>query len=175
MNHAQSTPSLEQTTLGGGCFWCIEAVYEGLPGIRSAVSGYAGGRTPDPDYESVCSGATGHAEVVQITFDPATTSFEKILALFWRAHDPTTPDRQGADHGTQYRSIILAHNPQQLAAAEKSKQAAQKDFGAPIVTEIVPLSKFYPAEAYHQDYFARNPNAGYCMAVIAPKLDKLRR
>lgn len=164
----------EKAVLGGGCFWCVEAVYHGLPGIKSVVSGYAGGTIPHPTYEQVCAGNTGHAEVVEITFDPAQTSYEKILALFWEAHDPTTLNRQGADSGTQYRSIIVAQNPDQKAAAKKSLEDARASFQDPIVTEIVEGREFYPAEAYHQDFYGRNPNSPYCRAVIAPKLEKLK-
>ncbi|TSA36030.1 MAG: peptide-methionine (S)-S-oxide reductase [Verrucomicrobiaceae bacterium] len=163
----------EKAILGGGCFWCVEAVYQGKPGIKSVVSGYAGGSTPNPTYEQVCSGKTGHAEVVEITFDPALISYEKILDLFWDAHDPTTLNSQGADHGTQYRSIIVADTPERKAAAEKSKAAAQTRFADPIVTEIVESAKFYPAEQYHQNFCARNPNNPYVRAVIVPKLEKL--
>ncbi|HAM72030.1 MAG TPA: peptide-methionine (S)-S-oxide reductase [Verrucomicrobiales bacterium] len=161
--------------LGGGCFWCLEAVYEGIPGVRAVVSGYSGGTTPNPTYESVCSGETGHAEVVRIEFDPATISYERILELFWKVHDPTTLNRQGADEGTQYRSIILYQDEAQKAAAEKSRAAAQAKLGRPIVTEIVALTKFHEAEAYHQDYFRRNPDKAYCRVVIQPKLDKLEK
>ncbi len=164
----------ETATLGGGCFWCVEAVYQTVPGIKSVINGYAGGTVANPTYEQVCTGTTGHAEVVQIAFDPAQISYEKVIDLFWKAHDPTTRNRQGADEGTQYRSIILYADDAQKAAAEKSKAAAQKDFKNPIVTEIVPLTNFYPAEKYHQDYFDKNPNAGYSRAVIAPKVEKFQ-
>jgi len=164
----------EKATLGGGCFWCVEAVLERLPGVKSVVSGYAGGHTENPTYEEVCAGNTGHAEVVQVEFDPAQISFQQVLKAFWKGHDPTTPNRQGADKGTQYRSIILYHDDAQRAAAEKSKLEAASDFADPIVTEIKPLVKFYPAEDYHQDYFAKNPNAPYCVYVIKPKLDKVK-
>lgn len=164
----------EKAVLGGGCFWCVDAVYSGQPGIKSVVSGYAGGTVPRPTYEQVCTGKTGHAEVVEITFDPALVSYEKVLDLFWDAHDPTTLNRQGADAGTQYRSIIVAQNPAQRAAAEKSKAAAQKKFRQPIVTEIVEGKEFYPAEEHHQDFYNRNPDYPYCRAVIAPKLEKLK-
>jgi len=168
-----SSNKTELATLGGGCFWCMEAVFERLPGVKSVTSGYAGGQTENPSYEAVCSHATGHAEVIQVEFDPAQISYDKLLDLFWQAHDPTTPNRQGADVGTQYRSIIFFENNAQKVAAEKSKQAAAKRFSKPIVTEIVPLAKFYEAEGYHQDYFRNNPNAPYCRAVIRPKLEKL--
>ncbi|MEI6279206.1 MAG: peptide-methionine (S)-S-oxide reductase MsrA [Verrucomicrobiae bacterium] len=164
----------EKAILGGGCFWCVEAVYHGRPGIKSVVSGFAGGHVPNPTYEQVCTGKTGHAEVVEITFDPALISYEQVLDLFWAAHDPTTPDRQGADHGTQYRSIIVAANPAQRAIAEKSKVAAQARFKDPIITEIVGRAEFYPAEGFHQDFYERNPGNPYCRAVIAPKLEKLK-
>ncbi|MGH8047025.1 MAG: peptide-methionine (S)-S-oxide reductase MsrA [Chthoniobacterales bacterium] len=161
--------------IGGGCFWCTEAVYENVPGIQSVVSGYAGGTTKDPTYEEVCTGRTGHAEVIQITYDPAKISYEKIIDLFWHAHDPTTLNRQGNDTGTQYRSIILYGTPGEKAAAEKSLEAARKDFKDPIVTEIKPLEKFYPAEKYHQDFYANNPDNPYAAAVIPPKLEKFRK
>lgn len=160
-------------TLGGGCFWCLEAVFERLEGVKAVVSGYAGGRTPHPTYKQVCSGATGHAEVVQIEFDPGVIRFEQLLELFWQAHDPTTLNRQGADEGTQYRSIILYGDAAQKAAAEASRAAAAAQFKQPIVTEIAPLTVFYPAEEYHQDYYRRNPKYPYCTVVIAPKLQKL--
>ena len=163
----------EIATLGGGCFWCIEAVYERIDGVREVISGYAGGDEADPTYEEVCSGSTGHAEVVQIHFDPEVISYEEILDLFWKAHDPTTVNRQGADVGTQYRSIILYDSEAQGRAAERSKAAAAADFDRPIVTEIVPLTAFYKAETYHQDYYQNNPRAGYCTFVIRPKLQKL--
>ena len=168
-----SRPATEMATLGGGCFWCVEAVFERIPGIRAVVSGYAGGKTSNPTYREVCEGSTGHAEVVQIEFEPARISYEDLLSLFWQAHDPTTLNRQGADVGTQYRSIILYHNDDQKQAAERSRQAATSALGKPVVTEIVPLQKFYPAEDYHQDYFRKNPQAPYCVAVIRPKLKKL--
>ncbi|MBN2552221.1 MAG: peptide-methionine (S)-S-oxide reductase MsrA [Spirochaetales bacterium] len=163
----------EIATLGGGCFWCIEAVYERIDGVKEVISGYAGGDKADPTYEEVCSGTTGHAEVVQIHFDPEVISYEEILDLFWKAHDPTTVNRQGADVGTQYRSIILYHGEAQARAAERSKAGAAADFDRPIVTEIVPLTAFYEAERYHQDYYQNNPRAGYCTFLIRPKLQKL--
>lgn len=163
----------ETATLGGGCFWCVEAIYERVPGILSVTSGYAGGKTGNPTYEDVCSGATGHAEVVQIEYDPQKISYEKLVDLFWDAHDPTTLNRQGADVGTQYRSIILTRNDDQARIARASKERAQAKFKSPIVTEIVPLEKFYPAEEYHQDFNRRNPMHPYNLAVIRPKLKKL--
>jgi len=174
MNTTDSpTNGLELATLGGGCFWCIEAVFERLDGVKSVTSGYTGGTVANPTYEEVCSGKTGHAEVTQIAFDPKKITFEKLLETFWEAHDPTTLNRQGADTGTQYRSVIFYHNESQKTAAEKSKKAAQAHFSAPIVTEIVPLTQFYKAENYHQDYFRNNPRAPYCTFVIRPKLEKL--
>jgi peptide-methionine (S)-S-oxide reductase len=160
-------------TFGGGCFWCVEAVFERLPGVTSVTSGYAGGITPNPDYKSICGGFTGHAEVVQIEFDPAIISFEKLLEVFWLAHDPTTLNQQGADRGTQYRSVILYHDDEQRIAAEASKAAARAQFDSPIVTEIIPLRKFYTAEDYHQDFYRNNPAQPYCLATIPPKLKKL--
>lgn len=162
-------------TLGGGCFWCIEAVFETIDGVKAVTSGYAGGTKENPTYKEVCSGKTGHAEVVQIEYDPENISYEEILDIFWKAHDPTTLNRQGADVGSQYRSIILFHNEKQKEIAEISKQKLQDSgyYSDPLVTEIQPLSKFYPAEEYHQDYYAKNPYAGYCSIVIRPKLQKL--
>lgn len=176
MNAADSpstTNATELATLGGGCFWCTEAVLERLDGVKAVTSGYAGGKTESPTYKEVCNGDTGHAEVIQVEFDPKTISYEQLLEAFWEAHDPTTPNRQGADTGTQYRSIILYHNEAQKLAAEKSKRAAAAKFAKPIVTEIVPLTKFYPAEGYHQDFYRTNPNYSYCRIVIRPKLEKL--
>lgn len=164
---------LEKATFGGGCFWCVEAVFERVEGVHTVVSGYAGGTQENPTYEDVCTGQSGHAEVVQITFDPAKVTYEQLLDLFWSAHDPTTLNRQGADVGTQYRSVIFTHSDVQRAAAERSKKEAQKQFSNPIVTEIAPLTKFYEAENYHQDYFDKNRTAAYCTFVIAPKLKKL--
>jgi peptide-methionine (S)-S-oxide reductase len=161
--------------VGGGCFWCTEAVYKEVPGIESVVSGYAGGFTENPTYEEVCSGTTGHAEVIQIAYDPEKISYEKIIDLFWHAHDPTTLNRQGNDTGTQYRSIILYVTPEEKTVAEKSLEAARKDFRNPIVTEIKPLEKFYPAEKHHQDFYANNPDNPYAAAVIPPKLEKFRK
>ena len=171
---AKSEPMKTETaTLGGGCFWCVEAVYERLPGIISVVSGYAGGQTENPTYEEIGTGKTGHAEVVQIAYDPAKISYEKIIDLFWDAHDPTTLNRQGADTGPQYRSIILTENDDQARLANESKDRAQTKSKSPIVTEIVPLTKFYPAEDYHQDFYRENPMHPYNLAVIRPKLKKL--
>jgi peptide methionine sulfoxide reductase msrA/msrB len=157
----------------GGCFWCVEAVFEELDGVHEAVSGYAGGAAATANYTAVCSGTTGHAEAVQISYDPAKIRYEDLLEVHFATHDPTTLDRQGADVGTQYRSVIFIHSEAQRVAAEKSKQAAQSDFRAPIVTEITAAGPYYEAAEYHQDYYRQNKNQGYCRAVIAPKLDKL--
>ncbi len=177
---AQSTNSMntnktEIADFGGGCFWCMEAVFERLPGVISVTSGFAGGTTENPTYQQVCTETTGHAEVTEIEFDPAKISYDKLLEVFWQAHDPTTLNRQGADEGTSYRSIILYRDEKQKLLAEKSKLAAQQDFKHPIVTEIVPLKKFYKAENYHQQYYDNNSNQGYCQVVIAPKLEKLEK
>jgi peptide-methionine (S)-S-oxide reductase len=171
---AQDQPMKTQTaTLGGGCFWCVEAVYERVPGILSVTSGYAGGQTENPTYEQICTGRTGHAEVVQIEFEPDKISYEKIIELFWQAHDPTTLNRQGADTGTQYRSIILTADDEQARVARQSLERAQPGFKSPIVTQIVPLEKFYPAEDHHQNFYRENPMHPYNQAVIRPKLQKL--
>ena len=169
--------SLEMTTLGGGCFWCVEAVYQELQGVQSAISGYAGGVVDNPTYYQVCNGTTGHAEVVQITFDPTIITFEDILYVFWRTHDPTTLNRQGYDVGTQYRSIILYHSEQQRASAEKSKRDTDASglWSNPIVTEISPFTTFYKAEDYHQNFYRDNPYQPYCRAIIDPKITKLRK
>jgi len=170
----QSASSHEFATFGGGCFWCMEAVFQRLPGIVKSVSGYSGGRTENPTYEQICSHGSGHAEVIQVEFDPAVISYEKVLEVFFESHDPTTLNRQGADEGDQYRSVIFYHNEEQHKAAGRAKMAAQGAYSDPIVTEIVPLKKFWRAEDYHQDYFNRNPNAGYCSFVIKPKVKKLQ-
>jgi peptide-methionine (S)-S-oxide reductase len=170
-----STQKTETATMGGGCFWCTEAVFQLLPGVKSVVSGYAGGKTENPTYKEVCSGGTGHAEVIQVEFDPSVITYQKVLEAFWEAHDPTTLNRQGADVGTQYRSIILYSNETQKAAAEKSKAEAQKRFERPIVTEIVPLTKFWTAEGYHQDYYRNNSTQPYCQIVIRPKVQKFEK
>ena len=166
---------LKTAVFGGGCFWCIEAVFERAKGVVSVTSGYAGGETENPNYRDVCSGTTGHAEVVKIEYDPSIIGYEELLEVFWKAHDPTTLNRQGADAGTQYRSIILYTDREQREIAEKSKKELEKAgiFKAPVVTEIKELEKFYPAEDYHQDYYQNNSSAGYCRVVIAPKLKKL--
>ena len=167
----------ELATLGGGCFWCLEPVFLSLRGVHRSVSGYAGGHVPNPTYEQVCGKRTGHAEVIQVTFDPAEISYADLLRVFFTMHDPTTPDRQGADAGPQYRSIILTHSDGQAEAARavKAEIDAAHVWDNPVVTEVVPLTTFYPAEEYHQDYYARNPGNGYCRAVINPKVAKLRK
>jgi len=170
-----STNHTEIATFGGGCFWCTEAIFQMIPGVKSVASGYAGGTKENPTYKEVCSGSTGHAEVTQITYDPKVVSYEKLLDTFWDAHDPTTLNRQGNDVGTQYRSVILYGNEAQKLAAEKSKAEAQKHFSQPIVTEIVPLKKFYKAEDYHQDFYRSNPSQPYCRAVIRPKVEKFEQ
>ena len=173
MNSASA--KTESLVLGGGCFWCTEAAYEILPGVKDVVSGYAGGTVPNPTYEQIGTKRTGHAEVIKIDFDPAVVSLEKLLDYFWHVHNPTQVGGQGNDHGPQYRSIILYANAEQQAAAEKSRAQAAKTFRDPITTEIVPLEKFWVAEKYHQDYFRLNPHAGYCSYVIAPKIKKLEK
>ncbi len=167
----------EVATLAGGCFWCLEAVYDDLSGVDNVVSGYSGGKVPDPSYEMVCTGTSGHAEVVQLTFDPKLISFKEILQVFFTIHDPTTLNRQGADAGTQYRSAIFYHTPEQRAIAGKviAELNASRVWDGPIVTEVTPFEKFYPAEDYHQEYFRQNPGQGYCRVVIAPKVSKFRK
>jgi peptide-methionine (S)-S-oxide reductase len=167
----------ETATLGGGCFWCLEAVFEGLRGVERVVSGYAGGDVADPSYQQVCTGTTGHAEVVQVTFDPSVVSFREVLEVFFGTHDPTTLNRQGMDVGTQYRSVIFYHSPEQREVAERAiaQLTAAGVWDRPIVTQVVPLRQFYPAEAYHQGYFRNNPSQGYCQAVVAPKVAKFRK
>jgi len=169
--------STEKATLGGGCFWCLEAVFEQVEGVSDVKSGYAGGSTRNPTYEQVCSGRTGHAEVVQVTFDPHTISFREILEIFFGIHDPTTLNRQGADVGTQYRSAIFTHSPEQDAVARRLiAELSENEFsGVSIVTEIAPLAEFYAAEGYHDQYYRTNPNQPYCRVVIGPKLAKFRQ
>lgn len=171
------TTKLQTATLGAGCFWCIEAVFQDLMGVHRVVSGYSGGEIEHPSYEQVCTGATGHAEVAQITFDPEEISFEDILYIFWRTHDPTTPNRQGADVGTMYRSAIFYHDKEQKVLAEKSKMETDASGLWPnqIVTEITPLGDFYEAEDYHRNYYRLNPDQPYCRLVIDPKIDKLKK
>lgn len=168
---------LETATLGAGCFWCVEAIFSSLKGVHKVVSGYAGGTTPNPTYQQVCAGTTGHAEVAQITFDPAEISYADLLYIFWRTHDPTTLNRQGNDIGEQYRSVIFYHTEAQKAVAEASKAetAASGLWPDPLVTQIAPLIAFFPAEDYHQDYFRFNPNQPYCQAVVSPKVQKFKK
>jgi len=172
-----TTNRTELATLAGGCFWCLEAVFQDLKGVQRVVSGYTGGTVPDPSYEAVCSGRTGHAEAVQVTFDPDELAYRDLLAVFFGIHDPTTPNRQGPDVGTQYRSAIFFHSPEQERVAREliAELERQGIWDAPLVTEGSPLQVFYPAEAYHQDYFRRNPGQGYCRAVIAPKVAEFRK
>ncbi len=167
----------EVATLGGGCFWCLEAVFEQLRGVESVVSGYSGGDVPDPSYKRVCRGTTGHAEVVQVTFNPRAITFREILEVFFDVHDPTTLNRQGADVGPQYRSVILYHDPRQKRIAEEVIEELNEEgrWGKPIVTEVVPFEAFYEAEDYHQEYYRENPSQPYCRAVVAPKVDKFRK
>jgi peptide-methionine (S)-S-oxide reductase len=174
---SKSESTTEVATLGGGCFWCLEAVYLGLKGVERVVSGYSGGTVPNPTYEQVCTGTTGHAEVVQITFDPQVISFKEILDVFFTVHDPTTLNRQGADVGPQYRSVVFYHSPEQRATVEQAIEELRKagTWGRPIVTEVVPFTVFYPAEDYHQGYYRRNSGQPYCRATIAPKLAKMQR
>lgn len=177
-DRGQSGSSRRDTaTLGGGCFWCLEAVYEQLQGVEQVTSGYAGGSVPNPTYEQVCGGRTGHAEVVQIAFDSTVISYREILEVFFTIHDPTTLNRQGADVGTQYRSAIFYHTPEQKAAAEQviDQLSEAKLWDAPIVTEVTPFQVFYQAEDYHQEYFRRNPGQSYCRVVIEPKVAKFRK
>jgi peptide-methionine (S)-S-oxide reductase len=170
---APSSDKLETATFGMGCFWCAQALFEKFGGITKTVVGYAGGHTKNPTYEDVCSDQTGHAETIQITFDPKKITYQQLLDIFWDVHDPTTLDQQGDDVGTQYRSIILYETPEQQRLAEASKKAEAAKLGKAVTTEIVPLKAFYPAEEYHQDYFKKNPHAPYCVFVISPKLMKL--
>jgi peptide-methionine (S)-S-oxide reductase len=177
LSAAEPAPAAKTETaiIGGGCFWCVEAQYKMLKGVKKAISGYAGGAVDNPTYKQVCEGDTGHAEVVQIEFDPAIIGFKDIIDLFWLAHDPTTLNQQGNDIGTQYRSTIMYLNEEQKKIAEASLADAQKEQTGKIVTEIVPLKKFYSAEEYHQEYFANNPTAGYCRVVVGPKVAKFRQ
>ena len=171
------TNRTELATLAGGCFWCLEAVFLNVRGVEKVESGYAGGQVPNPSYELVCSGTSGHAEVVQVTYDPEQIGFKELLEIFFTIHDPTTLNRQGSDSGTQYRSAIYYHSPEQKAEAERMIQEleAGKVFPGPIVTEVASLDQFYPAEEYHRDYYARNPEQGYCRAVVGPKVSKMRK
>lgn len=165
----------ETVTLGGGCFWCLEAVYQEVKGVLHVESGYTGGQVDNPDYEQVCSGTTGHAEVVRLTFDPDLVSYRQLLVIFFTIHDPTTLNRQGNDAGTQYRSVIYFHTPQQQEIAKRVIAEMAQVWDAPIVTELSPATTYYKAEAYHQNYFRNNPNQGYCAFVVAPKVAKLRK
>ncbi|MDE1819369.1 MAG: peptide-methionine (S)-S-oxide reductase MsrA [Euryarchaeota archaeon] len=171
------SPSREVATLGGGCFWCTEAVFSELEGVESVMPGYSGGTVPSPSYEEVCDGETGHAEVVQVVFDPRVISYEDLLRIFFTVHDPTTPNRQGNDTGTQYRSIILCHSPEQRASAERIMKEVEREqiWDAPLVTQVEPFMAFFPAEEYHRNYYRRNPGQGYCRAIIAPKVAKFRK
>ena len=167
---------MERATLGGGCFWCLEAIYLDLIGVAAVRSGYSGGETPNPTYEEVCGGGTGHAEVVEVEFDPSIVSYRELLEVFFATHDPTTLNRQGADVGTQYRSVIFYHSPRQESVARDVMEELKREgmWDDPLVTELSPSSAFYPAEAYHEDYFRRNPQQPYCQAVINPKMAKFR-
>ncbi|MCB0833072.1 MAG: peptide-methionine (S)-S-oxide reductase MsrA [Bacteroidetes bacterium] len=169
--------SIDVATFGGGCFWCVEAAFQRLKGVQQVVSGYAGGHVDQPSYQAVCNGTTGHAEVCQITYDPSVVSFDELLKAFFVAHDPTTLNRQGNDVGTQYRSIILYHSDEQKNKAQEAIRAlnAEKIWPSPIVTEVKPFEKFYPAEDYHQNYYNDNPSQGYCQYVIRPKLEKFEK
>ncbi len=186
MNATASTPAspaaptekgLQTATFGTGCFWCTEAQFQQLDGVATVASGYSGGQIPNPSYKAVCTGSTGHAEVIQLTYDPAKISYDELLAAFWQAHDPTTLNRQGADVGTQYRSVVFYHNDEQKAKAEEYKKKLNEEnaFGKPVVTEISPYTVFYKAEDYHQNYYNENGSQPYCSMVIAPKLDKFRK
>lgn len=169
--------NLAQATFGGGCFWCTEAIFQDVIGVEKVVSGYAGGHVDNPSYREVCNGTTGHAEVIQVTYDPAIINYEDLLMIFFKTHDPTTLNRQGADVGTQYRSIIFYHDETQKEAAQRTKEILNRsgEFHSPIVTEIVPYDRFYTAEGYHQEYYNNNPYQPYCMAVIDPKIRKFRK
>jgi len=172
-----AAPTLAKATFAGGCFWCTEAVFEQIEGVKGVVSGYIGGEVPDPTYKDVCTGLTGHAEAVEIEYDPAVVSYPKLLEIFFATHDPTTRNRQGADVGTQYRSGVFYHDDEQKRIAEEviGRLNGMRAFPRPIVTEVTRAATFYPAEAYHQDYFANNPGQGYCRAVVAPKVDKVQK
>ena len=171
------SPGAATATFGNGCFWCTEAVFQRLKGVKTVVSGFSGGHVKNPTYRQVCTGTTGHAEAIQLTYDPKEISFDDLLAVFWHSHDPTTKDRQGNDVGTQYRSAIFYHSDEQKQLAEKYKKKLDESglYRAPIVTEIVPFTEFYPAEDYHQNYYNQNSGAGYCRVIIGPKLEKLKK
>lgn len=174
-NASSADKNFEEIVLGGGCFWCLDAAYRQMDGVADVISGYAGGHVDNPSYREVCAETTGHAEVVKVVFDPSKTKLEDVLDLFWKMHDSTQVGGQGHDMGTQYRSIILYASPAQKAAAEASKATEQASQSAPVTTEIVPLTRFWPAEDYHQNYFAKNPTQGYCSAVVRPKVAKVRK
>jgi peptide-methionine (S)-S-oxide reductase len=176
MSQNQSSNKKEVATLGGGCFWCLEPIYADLQGVQDAVVGYSGGSVVDPSYEQVCTGRTGHAEVVQVTFDPEVISYQEILGVFFSIHDPSTPNRQGADVGPQYRSVIFYHDDQQRQTAEQVIQELGEEdiWGKPVVTQVSRFKEFYRAEEYHQEYYKKNPNQGYCRVVISPKVSKFR-
>ena len=177
MTQISGSEQIETATLGGGCFWCTEAIFRRLKGVESVESGYSGGKLKNPTYNEVCTGETGHAEVIQITFNPEVISYKELLEVFWKTHDPTTLNRQGADVGTQYRSVIFYHSPEQKETAEqlKSRLNTENLFGKPVVTDINVFDNFYKAETYHQDYFSTNRSQGYCQFVIVPKLEKFRK
>jgi peptide-methionine (S)-S-oxide reductase len=174
---AEVPPGMARATFGAGCFWCTDAVFQQLKGVERVVSGYSGGSVKNPTYHQVCTGTTGHAEAIQITYDPAVISYEELLEVFWQTHDPTTLNQQGHDFGTQYRSVIFYHTDEQKQLAEHYRQKLNASglFPAPIVTEIVPFREFYRAETYHQNYYAENPGQGYCRVIIRPKMDKLKK
>jgi len=177
MAHISGSGQTETATFGSGCFWCTEAIFKSLKGVETVESGYSGGQLKNPTYKEICTGETGHAEVIQITFDPQVIKFQELLEVFWETHDPTTLNRQGADVGTQYRSVIFYHSPEQKEIAGKYKAELNREnvFGKLVVTEITAFGKFYKAENYHQDYFANNRSQGYCQFVIVPKLEKFRK
>lgn len=177
MTQATNSGQKETATFGNGCFWCTEAIFKSLKGVETVESGYSGGKIKNPTYREVCSGLTGHAEVIQITFDPSVITYDELLEVFWETHDPTTLNRQGADVGTQYRSAVFYHTPEQKQAAEKYKSELNRQnvYNKPVVTEITPFDTFYKAEDYHQNYLANNPTQGYCQMVIVPKLEKFRK
>ncbi|MFT5919611.1 MAG: peptide-methionine (S)-S-oxide reductase [Granulosicoccus sp.] len=177
LNQTIMNENLDTATFGAGCFWCVEAIFQSIDGVEKVESGYTGGHTNNPTYKEICNGNTGHAEVCQITYDPLRVTFDKLLEAFWASHDPTTMNRQGADVGTQYRSVIYYHNDnqQQLAESYKNRLNAERAFGSPVITEISAIETYYPAEDYHQDYFSNNPNQAYCSRVIGPKLDKFKK
>ncbi len=177
IKQGQGPETLEVATLGGGCFWCLEPIYDELSGVKDVVSGYSGGTVANPSYEEVCTGRTGHAEVIQVTYDPQVISFKEILQIFFTMHDPTTLNRQGADVGPQYRSAVFYHNPEQKTITDEVIREidSARIWKGPIVTEVSPLGVFYPAEDYHQEYYQRNPRQSYCQIVIAPKVAKFRK